>query len=165
MVFDFFVGRGGQYPCAVLKGWTCTLVVDACSGYDAALSLDGRSTAYCLAHARKKFDELVKAGASVVAWLYRIEADPKALTPTKRVSSGKLQNLNGLDNFGRGLAPRKLVQGYETKRRLVSAAARIRQPNANVLSRSKAEEQPGQQQDRSRPTAVGHERHPHRRET
>jgi hypothetical protein len=35
--------------------------------YDAALSLDGRSTAYCLAHARRKFDELFKANASVVA--------------------------------------------------------------------------------------------------
>ena len=89
VVFDFCAGRGGQYPCAFLKGWTGTLVVDAYSSYDAALSLNGRSTAYCLAHARKKFDELVKANASVVAgqaiqrmaWLYRVEADAKALTP------------------------------------------------------------------------------------
>jgi transposase len=68
-------------------------VVDAYSGYDAALSLDGRSTAYCLAHARRKFDELFKANASVVAgqaiqriaWLYRIEADAKALTADQRL--------------------------------------------------------------------------------
>ena len=84
--------------------------MDAYSGYDAALSLDGRSTAYCLAHARRKFDELVKANASVVAaqaiqriaWLYRIEADAKALTtgqchprliPTTRRFEGSRETL------------------------------------------------------------------------
>jgi transposase len=93
VVFDFCAGRGGQYPCAFLKDWTGTLVVDAYSGYDAVLSLDGRSTAYCLAHARRKFDELLKANASVVAgqaiqriaWLYRIEADAKALSAEQRL--------------------------------------------------------------------------------
>jgi len=88
VVFDFCAGRGGQYPFKFLKDWAGTLVVDAYSGYNAALALDGRSTAYCLAHARRKFDELVKANASAVAtqaiqriaWLYRIEADAKALT-------------------------------------------------------------------------------------
>jgi transposase len=60
-------GRGGKYAIEFLKGWEGTLVVDAYSGYDAALSIQGRSTAYCLAHARRKFDELVKANASVVA--------------------------------------------------------------------------------------------------
>lgn len=93
VVFDFCPGRGGQYPTQFLKGWTGTLVVDAYSGYDAALSLHGRSTAYCLAHARRKFDELVKANASVVAGqaiqriagLYRIEADAKPLTAEQRL--------------------------------------------------------------------------------
>ena len=97
VVFDFCAGRGGQYPCEFLKGWAGTLVVDAYSGYDAALSLHGRSTAYCLAHARRKFDELVKANASVVAgqaiqrlaWLYRIEADAKALTAGQRLQMRK----------------------------------------------------------------------------
>jgi transposase len=93
VVFDFCAGRGGQYPCAFLEGWAGTLLVDAYSGYDAALSLHGRSTAYCLAHARRKFDELVKANASVVAGqaiqriagLYRIEADAKALPAEQRL--------------------------------------------------------------------------------
>ncbi len=93
VVFDFCPGRGGQYPTRFLKDWTGTLVVDAYSGYDAALSLDGRNTAYCLAHARRKFDELVKANASVVAGqaiqriarLYRIEADAKTLTGEQRL--------------------------------------------------------------------------------
>ena len=93
VVFDFCAGRGGQYPFKFLKDWAGTLVVDAYAGYDAVLALDGRSTAYCLAHARRKFDELVKANASVVAtqaiqriaWLYRIEADAKTLTAAQRL--------------------------------------------------------------------------------
>ena len=93
VVFDFCAGRGGQYPCAFLKGWAGTLVVDAYSGYDAALSLDGRSTAYSLDHARRQFGELFKANASVVAGqaiqrlalLYRIEADAKALAADQRL--------------------------------------------------------------------------------
>nr|WP_110057736.1 IS66 family transposase [Prauserella marina] len=93
VVFDFCAGRGGKYAVEFLAGWTGTLVVDAYSGYDAALSLDGRSTAYCLAHARRKFDELFKANASVVAaqaiqriaWLYRIETDAKVLGTVQRL--------------------------------------------------------------------------------
>ena len=66
---------------------------DAYSGYDATLSLPGRFTANCLAHARRKFDELVKANASTVAaqaiqriaWLYRIEADARGLSSEQRL--------------------------------------------------------------------------------
>jgi transposase len=93
VVFDFCAGRGGKYPLEFLTGWSGTLVVDAYSGYDGALALDGRSTAYCLAHARRKFDELFKANASAVAaeaiqriaWLYRIEADAKQMTSEQRL--------------------------------------------------------------------------------
>ena len=45
VVYDFCAGRGGKYPHAFLEGWMGTLVVDAYSGYDATLSLPGRSTA------------------------------------------------------------------------------------------------------------------------
>jgi transposase len=93
VVYDFCAGRGGKYPTAFLKGWAGTLVVDAYGGYDSALSLQGRSTAFCAAHARRKFDELFKADASPVAaqaiqriaWLYRIEADARALTCEERL--------------------------------------------------------------------------------
>ena len=93
MVFDFCPGRGGKYPTEFLKDWRGTLVVDAYGGYDGVLSLPGRSTAYCLAHARRKFDELFKANASPVAaqaiqriaWLYRVEADARALSCEERL--------------------------------------------------------------------------------
>jgi transposase len=51
VVYDFCAGRGGKYPHEFLKGWTGTLVVDAYAGYDATMSLEGRVTANCLAHA------------------------------------------------------------------------------------------------------------------
>lgn len=93
VVYDFCAGRGGKYPHEFLKGWRGTLVVDAYGGYDATMSLEGRKTANCLAHARRKFDELVKANASPVAaqaiqriaWLYRIEADIRDLGCEQRL--------------------------------------------------------------------------------
>jgi transposase len=93
VVYDFCTGRGGKYPHEFLKGWSGTLVVDAYAGYDATLSLAGRVTANCLAHARRKFDELFKANASPVAaqaiqriaWLYRIEADARAMNGEQRL--------------------------------------------------------------------------------
>ena len=57
------------------------------------MSLEGRKTANCLAHARRKFDELFKANASPVAalaigriaWLYRVESDAKGLSCEQRL--------------------------------------------------------------------------------
>ncbi|MBC7938855.1 MAG: IS66 family transposase [Chitinophagaceae bacterium] len=95
VVFDFCLGRGGKYPSEFLKGWSGTLVVDAYGGYDGVLSLEGRSTAFCLAHARRKFDELIKTTPKAspvaaeaiqrIAWLYRIEADARELTCEERL--------------------------------------------------------------------------------
>lgn len=93
VVYDFCAGRGGKYPLEFLKGWSGTLVRDEFSGYDASLLLEQRVGAGCMAHARRKFDELVKANASEVAaqaiqriaWLYRIEADARGLSCEQRL--------------------------------------------------------------------------------
>jgi hypothetical protein len=93
VIYDFCVGRGSKHPFEFLKGWSGTLVRDEYSGYDAALLLDGRTGAGCMAHARRKFDELVKANASEVAqaaiqriaWLYRIEAEARGLSSGERL--------------------------------------------------------------------------------
>jgi hypothetical protein len=95
VVFDFCLGRGGKYPSEFLKGWSGTLVVDAYAGYDCVLSLEGRSTAFCYAHARRKFDELIKTTPKAspvaaeaiqrIAWLYRIESDARELTCQERL--------------------------------------------------------------------------------
>jgi transposase len=78
VVYDFCLGRGAQYPVAFLAGderlderrWTGTLLTDRYGAYDTVLDprvyLD-RIGAACAAHARRKFDELARTGASPVA--------------------------------------------------------------------------------------------------
>jgi transposase len=93
VVYNFCPGRSAQYPVGFLTGWSGTLVRDAYAGYEKALLLGGRFDAGCIAHARRKFDELLKANASPVAaqaiqriaWLYRIEADARDLTTEQRL--------------------------------------------------------------------------------
>jgi transposase len=91
VVFDFCLGRGGKYATEFLEGCRGTLVVDAYAGYDKALSLEGRNTAYCLAHSRRKFDELVASSPVAaeaiqrIAWLYKIEAAARSLSADERL--------------------------------------------------------------------------------
>ena len=93
VVYDFCTGRGSQYPYNFLGAWTGTLVRDGYIGYEKALLLEDRFDAGCMAHSRRKFDELFKANASPVAtqaiqriaWLYRIEADARDLTAEQRL--------------------------------------------------------------------------------
>jgi transposase len=92
VAYDFCVGRGAKYPMAFLQGWTGTLVRDEFSGYGAVLKLEGRKAAGCLAHARRKFDELIKVNQSPVAlqavqriaMIYRVEREAKELTVNER---------------------------------------------------------------------------------
>ncbi len=94
VVYDFCVGRGAKYPMAFLHGWVGTITCDDYKGYDAVFLLEVRTEAGCLAHARRKFDELAKAQASPVAmqaiesiaWLYRIEQEGREMTATDRLA-------------------------------------------------------------------------------
>ena len=95
VAYDFCLGRGGKYPLEFLKGWSGTLVVDAYAAYDNVVSLPGRTAAYCFAHARRAFDEIIKTSAAAspiateavrrIAWLYRIEADVRDLGSEERL--------------------------------------------------------------------------------
>jgi len=74
VIFEFCLGRGGQYPVAFLSGedgaWSGTLLTDQYAGYDTAMDArvyPGRVAAGCVVHARRKFDEVAKAGTSPVA--------------------------------------------------------------------------------------------------
>ena len=78
VVYDFCLGRGAQYPVAFLAGderashkrWAGTLLTDRYSAYDTVLDArvhPDRMAAACVAHARRKFDELAKAGSSALA--------------------------------------------------------------------------------------------------
>lgn len=93
VVFDFCTSRAVRHPVAFLKGWSGTLVCDDYVGYDSVFKLEQRIEAGCMAHARRKFDELVKANHSQVAaqavqriaMLYRIEREAKDLSPEDRL--------------------------------------------------------------------------------
>lgn len=94
VVYDFCLGQGGKYPLEFLKRWSGTLVVDAYASYDGGIALPGRTAAYCFAHARRAFDEIIKTSTAAspiaaeavrrIAWLYRIEADVRALSSRER---------------------------------------------------------------------------------
>jgi transposase len=94
VVYDFCLGRGAKYPMAFLQGWTGTLVRDEFKGYDAVLKMAGRTAAGCLAHARRKFDELIKVNQSPVAMqavqriagLYHVERQARELDPQDRLA-------------------------------------------------------------------------------
>ncbi|MDZ7813587.1 MAG: transposase [Ideonella sp.] len=58
---------GAKFPAAFLAQWSGTLTCDDYSGYDAVHARDGCIEAGCLAHARRKFDDLVEASASPMA--------------------------------------------------------------------------------------------------
>jgi transposase len=98
VIYDFCIGRGAKYPVAFLNGWAGTITCDDYKGYD-ALFRDGRIEAGCLAHARRKFDELAKANASPVAMqaiqriagLYRIEQEARAMTAPERLQARQLR--------------------------------------------------------------------------
>ena len=94
VVYDFCTGRGAKYPMAFLNGWSGTITCDDYKGYDAVFRTDARTEAGCLAHARRKFDELARSHASPVAaqalqriaWLYRIEQEAREMTAADRLA-------------------------------------------------------------------------------
>ena len=60
---------GAKYPMAFLHGWAGTLVRDEFKGFDSVVEQHSRTGAACLAHARRKFDELIKVNRSTRAQL------------------------------------------------------------------------------------------------
>lgn len=94
VVYDFALGRGSKYPVAFLQRWTGTLVCDDFKSYEVLFKHPHRLEAGCLAHARRKFDELAKSHQSPVAqeairriaWLYKIEVDAKELDAVDRLA-------------------------------------------------------------------------------
>lgn len=101
VVYDFSTGRAARHPVEFLGRWSGTLTCDDYAGYNAVLKLHGRAEAGCLAHARRKFDELAKAGASEVAkqalqriaGLYRIEQELATMTSTERLAGRRQRSV------------------------------------------------------------------------
>lgn len=94
VIYDFCTGRGSKYPAQFLSDWSGTLTCDDYGGYDIVFRREGCIEAGCLAHARRKFDELAKANASPVAAqaiqriakIYRIESQAREMTAQARLA-------------------------------------------------------------------------------
>lgn len=77
-----------------LSQWAGTLTCDDYAGYDVVFKREGCIEAGCLAHARRKFDELAKASASPVAAqamvriarIYHIESQARQMTEQDRLA-------------------------------------------------------------------------------
>jgi transposase len=107
VIYEFCIGRGALYPVAFLGGtgdddddeprWRGTLVRDEYAAYDTVVdpnTCPGRIAAGCLAHARRKYDELKKANASAmaddalrrIARIYRVERELANLSGEERLA-------------------------------------------------------------------------------
>lgn len=94
VIYDFCTGRGSKYPAEFLAKWTGTLSCDDYGGYDVVFKREGCIEAGCLAHARRRFDELAKANASPVATqaiariarIYRVEGQAREMTAEARLA-------------------------------------------------------------------------------
>jgi transposase len=79
VTYKFSAGRSGKTPREVLGGTKGTLLVDAYTGYNPVLDVDGRKRAACLAHVRRKiFDALETApeaqqALNLILDVYRVE--------------------------------------------------------------------------------------------
>jgi transposase len=79
ITYKFSKGRSGKTPLAVLGGTKGTLLVDAYTGYNPVVDVDGRTRAACLAHVRRKFfDALATApeaqeALDIILDVYRVE--------------------------------------------------------------------------------------------
>ena len=111
VAYDFCLGRAALHPNKFLGKWSGTLVRDEYSAYDSVVKLHGRQAAGCLAHARRKFDELVKDNRSPVlspvatqavqriAMIYRVEHVARALSTEDRLALRQAQTQPLWDEF------------------------------------------------------------------
>jgi transposase len=101
VIYDFCVSRAARHPVAFLDRWRGTLTCDDYAAYDVVFKREDRIEAGCLAHARRKFDELLKARTSAVAGaalqrmaaLYRIEQEVASSTPDERLAARRERSL------------------------------------------------------------------------
>ena len=84
IAYRFAPDRSGETPLAVLGGTRGTLVVDAYTGYNRVVDVDGRSRSSCLAHVRRKFFEALtshpepaRRALDLILEIYRVEHDAK----------------------------------------------------------------------------------------
>jgi transposase len=96
VLYDYDPGRGAGVPKRLLEGFTGYLQTDGYDGYNAVVAANGLAHLGCMAHARRRFSDAVKAqgrnrkrgkahrGLSLIRKLYRVEGQARKLTADER---------------------------------------------------------------------------------
>jgi len=96
VLYDYDPGRGAAVPKRLLEGFEGYLQTDGYDGYNAVVALNGLTHVGCMAHARRKFSEALKAqgkkkqrgkahrGLALIQKLYRVEKQTRKLTAQER---------------------------------------------------------------------------------
>mgnify|MGYP002641079523 CR=1 FL=1 len=96
ILYDYDPSRSGGVPVRLLAGYSGYLQSDGYEGYNAVVVANGLRALGCMAHARRRFDEAVKAqgknkrrgkawrGLSLIQKLYRVEKHARTMTADER---------------------------------------------------------------------------------
>ena len=96
VLYDYDSSRSQAVPGRLLNGYKGYLQTDGYSGYNAVVQSNQLTHVGCMAHARRKFSEAVKAqgknkkagkaqhGLALIQKLYRVEKQARAFTPEQR---------------------------------------------------------------------------------
>ena len=96
VLYDYDPGRSAEVPKRLLGDFKGYLQADAYSGYNAVVAANGLTRLGCMAHARRKFTDAIKAqgkskkrgeahrGLLLIRKLYRIERQARKLEPPER---------------------------------------------------------------------------------
>ena len=96
VLYDYDPGRGAGVPQRLLEGFTGYLQTDGYAGYNAVVQINGLSHVGCMAHARRKFSEALKAqgrnkkqgkahqALALIQQLYRVETQARTRSAAER---------------------------------------------------------------------------------
>ena len=111
VLYDYDPGRGAGVPMRLLSGFTGYLQTDGYDGYNAVVANNKLMHVGCMAHARRKFSEAVKAqgkkkkegkayrGLALIRKLYRVEKQARKLHPEDRHARRQQQARPVLDEL------------------------------------------------------------------
>lgn len=111
VLYDYDPGRGAGVPKRLLADFSGYLQTDGYDGYNAIVAANGLVHVGCMAHARRKFSEAVKAqgknkkkgkahqGLILIQKLYRVEKQARRLAPEDRYARRQQQARPVLDEL------------------------------------------------------------------
>jgi transposase len=111
VLYDYDPGRGAGVPKRLLAGFSGYLQTDGYAGYNAVVTTNALVHVGCMAHARRKFSEAVKAqgkhkkrgkahrGLALIQRLYRVEKQARQLAPEERYARRQQQARPVLDEL------------------------------------------------------------------